>query len=50
MRINRIQDANKNANKKGQDANKDANKQAKIEGVDFNFITYWGSKVYKLVL
>ena len=50
MQINRVQDAKKDANKKGQDANKDANKQAKVEGFEFNFITNLGSKVYKLVL
>ena len=30
MQINRVQDANKDANKKVQDANKDANKVAKL--------------------
>ena len=50
MQINRVQDANKDANKKGQDANKDANKQAQIGGIELNFITNLSTKAYKSVL
>ena len=50
MQINRVQDANKDANKKVQDANKDANKQAKIEVFQPHFMTILGLKAFKLIL
>ena len=43
MQIKGVQDANKDANKKGQDANKDANKQAQIRGFQLNFIKNLGT-------